>query len=397
VPYSLSERLGPYGRRDLDVTIHEEPQWWMVAGIVTAGVVTIMAIAAYFGAREHIRSPTTLAVLLAVAIIPFFVQLKVEMHSLLFCLWPVLAIGALQLFGDQLGTYEPVHGSDQVSLMIIVWAVGATASVAPRREVVIVTIAALGIVFGREFTDQYYNSSPIWAVGVAIAFLAGLFIRSLTVALLNTKLAEAVVKKQAVTAERQRIAREVHDVIAHSMTVTMLHLTAARLAVGRGDNAAATEALEEAERAGRTSLTEIRNTVGLLRTEDGDAVTGAPQPTATDVVTLVAGYRAAGMDVRLDVDGDLATAEPTFGLTLYRVVQESLTNASRHAPGSECTVHVAVGPPLRVGVRNNGGETSSEGGSGMGLTGMAERVQALGGSFAAGPTPGGLLVEATLA
>ena len=201
--------------------------------------------------------------------------------------------------------------------------------------------------------------------------------------------------RSAATNERQRIAREVHDVIAHSLTVTMLHLTAARLAVGRGDSAAATEALEEAEKAGRTSLSEIRNTVGLLRI-DGSEPDNAPLPAAADVPALVEGYRAAGVDVSLDLQGDLGDVEPAAGLALYRIVQESLTNAGRHAPGAHTTVHIELGPPLKVDVQTKGGAPSIERGSGMGLAGMAERAAALGGLFEAGQSGNGWRVAATL-
>ena len=110
---------------------------------------------------------------------------------------------------------------------------------------------------------------------------------------------EVGLAEKAATDERQRIAREVHDVIAHSMTVTMLHVTAARLAVARGDDDAATEALLEAEKAGRESLNEIRHTVGLLRTEPDGGIE-APQPGVGDIVQLVDGFAEAGVDVRLD-------------------------------------------------------------------------------------------------
>lgn len=383
MPYSLSERLGPYGRRELDDTIHQEPSWWLAAGIASAFVVAAMAVMSFLTARDYIRSPATFAALLGVATVPWIIQLRVKIPE---PLWDALILGPLaaqNFFGDSLGVWDPHHGRDQLSLLILVWLVGATASVASRTEVVIVSLAATTIAGGRQFTDTTYGSGAIWVIGILIALVAGLFIRSLTVALLNTKMAEAALQEQAATDERQRIAREVHDVIAHSMTVTMLHLTAARLAVGRGDTAAATEALEEAERAGRTSLNEIRHTVGLLRTDDtnGDA---APLPSAIDIPSLVEGYRAAGMAVALEIDGDLQGVAPAIGLALYRIVQESLTNAGRHAPGAPCMVTVAVGPPAHVEVRNEANANGTTRGGGMGLMGMTERAHALGGSMEAG-------------
>ena len=144
---------------------------------------------------------------------------------------------------------------------------------------------------------------------VVIGVTIGAVMRRLVESMGDLKAAEVGLAEKAATDERQRIAREVHDVIAHSMTVTMLHVTAARLAVARGDDDAATEALLEAERAGRESLNEIRHTVGLLRTEPDGGIE-APQPSAGDIVQLVDGFAEAGVDVRLAVDGDLDDVEP---------------------------------------------------------------------------------------
>jgi signal transduction histidine kinase len=303
-------------------------------------------------------------------------------------------LAVLNLLGSPLGLYES-EARSQTSMMMFVWFVGQTAAIGSRRLVVGVTAAAFAIAIGRAFTDPEYGAAVIWSAGIVAAFLAGLMIRSLLVAVLSAKLAQAALAQEATTAERQRIAREVHDVIAHSLTVTMLHLTAARLAVGRGDSTAATEALEEAEKAGRTSLNEIRHTVGLLRADDREQ-TSAPLPSAVDVPALVEGYRAAGVDVLLDLQGDLDAVDPAAGLALYRIVQESLTNAGRHAPGARTTVSVEVGPPIKVDVRTEGGAASVLQGAGMGLVGMAERAAALGGLFEAGQSGNGWRVAATL-
>ena len=169
---------------------------------------------------------------------------------------------AFNLLGSPLGLYDSAARS-QSSMMMFVWFVRETAAIGSRRLVAGVTRSSVAYDASVvPFTDPVYNAAAIWSAGIVAAFLAGLMIRSLLVAVLNAKVAQAAVSAQATTAERQRIAREVHDVIAHSLTVTMLHLTAARLAVGRGDSTAATEALEEAEKAGRTSLNEIRHTGG---------------------------------------------------------------------------------------------------------------------------------------
>jgi signal transduction histidine kinase len=122
----------------------------------------------------------------------------------------------------------------------------------------------------------------------------------------------------------------------------------------------------------------------------------APLPSAVDVPALVEGYRAAGLDVTLDLNGDLDGVEPAAGLALYRIVQESLTNSGRHAPGARTAVRIEVGPPLKVDVCTEGAVPASPAGDGMGLTGMAERATALGGVFEAGQSGNGWRVAATL-
>jgi signal transduction histidine kinase len=356
------------------------------------GVIAVAAVT-FFGAVGNVDRPILFGALLALAAVPFVLQCFTDLSHGVVELWCLVPMALINLFGSALGVMDP-SGHDQTSLLIAIWLVGETASIGRRRNVIFVTGATLAMTAGRWAVDPKYSSGVIWSIGIGIALLAGLFIRALVLALLNSKLAETALQEQAATNERQRIAREVHDVIAHSLTVTMLHLTAARLAVGRGDSTAATEALEEAEKAGRTSLNEIRHTVGLLR-GDGDPEI-APQPAADDVPTLVEGYRAAGVDVAVDLVGDLGTIEPAAGLALYRIVQESLTNASRHAPGAHTTVHIDAGPPLRVDVRSEGGTPAASRGSGLGLAGMAERASALGGLFEAGPHRNGWRVAATL-
>jgi len=236
--------------------------------------------------------------------------------------------------------------------------------------------------------------------------MVGVFLRALVRALTELEAAQQELASQAARDERRRIAREVHDVVAHSLTVTMLHLTAARLAVGRGDNVDATEALEEAERAGRQSLADVRRTVGLLRADDERAPSThptddvlRPMPRANDLPRLVADYRAAGVSVELSVAGEMAAIDPTVSLAVYRIVQESLANVARHAPGAAATVSINVSDPVLVRVESTGGNIGlavAASGSGSGLVGMRERAEALGGRCTAGPCGDGWAVEASL-
>jgi signal transduction histidine kinase len=161
------------------------------------------------------------------------------------------------------------------------------------------------------------------------------------------------------------------------------------------DPAGAVRALEEAERLGRESLDEVRATVGLLRV-DGDPETGVapPLPGIVELPALIEGFRAVGAEVTLTVDGDVAATAATAGLTVYRIVQEAVTNAVKHAPGTPVTVDLRVsasGVELAVDSAGRPGA-----GSGSGLRTMRERAEALGGTFAAGPGGRGWLVRATL-
>jgi len=222
----------------------------------------------------------------------------------------------------------------------------------------------------------------------------------LTVELRN---AQDALAAGAAAEERARIAREVHDVIAHSLTVTLLHVGAARLAVqDRPEDAAA--ALAEAERLGRRSLADVRLAVGLLGTaaeDDGGRNDGGPHavplPSAADVAALVAEYGAAGMEVDLTLTGDLDALSAATGLALYRIAEESLANAARHAAGAWVQVRLAIDPERALlRVVNGPGAASSPAPDqrpGLGLSGVRYRVGLLGGQLTVGPAGNGWRVE----
>jgi len=222
--------------------------------------------------------------------------------------------------------------------------------------------------------------------------------RAQQAALAELRVAQARVVSAAAEQERARIARDIHDVAAHSLAVTMLHLTGARLLAERsGGDSGVVEALVEAESAGREAMMEIRQVMGLLP--------GAPPPQPgsasasgdPDVLSLVDIYRTAGCTVELDVEGDVACLPPLIGLTVYRVVREGLANAARHAPGARVAVRLTVGRTTRVTVTDDGGTGPVlSAGGGFGLAAMRARVEALGGTVEAGPESPGWRLEATL-
>lgn len=261
-----------------------------------------------------------------------------------------------------------------------------------------------------------FTGAPIWCFALSMGWASTAAVRRQMCTLAALASAEAELAQRAFDEERRRLAREVHDLVAHSLAVTMLHLTGARLALRAGDDADALEALEQAERTGRLAMGEIRRTVGLLGSP-GDSATGPPTPRAGDITSLVGEFRAAGLQVSLampdDSDG-LDARSPAVGATLYRAVQEALSNVVKHAPGQPATVQVsAVGdvatltvvnplsPDAMPGLRADGRRTdirqpaSTEATShGHGLRGMHERARALGGVVSAGPRDGSWVVEA---
>ncbi|MGW7480189.1 sensor histidine kinase [Nonomuraea muscovyensis] len=194
---------------------------------------------------------------------------------------------------------------------------------------------------------------------------------------------------QLVLEERARIARELHDVVAHHMSVIAIQAEAVPMQAA-GDAARLEAGLAEIRTLSLEALAELRQVLGVLRDEDGRTDT-APQPGLDRVDELVANAGTAGLTVRVERSGPLDGLPPAVGLSAYRIVQESLSNVMRHAPGAAVTLALARdGDRLRVRVANGPG--SSPGGApgaGQGLVGMRERASLLGGTLRAGPVAGG--------
>lgn len=207
--------------------------------------------------------------------------------------------------------------------------------------------------------------------------------------------AQAGLAERTRAEERNRIAGEMHDVIGHALTVSLLHVTSARLALDE-DPAEARASLAEAERLGQQSLAEVRQAVGMLR--DQRTSTVAPMPDASQLPELVESFRRAGQVVHLDTQGDVGALTSAAGLTVYRIVQEALTNVVRHAPGATAWVRLSLlDDQTRLTVEDDGGTPAvRNGGDGVGIISMRERAEAAGGALTAGPTGTGWRVEAVL-
>jgi signal transduction histidine kinase len=206
---------------------------------------------------------------------------------------------------------------------------------------------------------------------------------------------QAHLARLAVADERIRIARELHDIVAHSLSIISVQSDAATAALDR-DPARAREPLRVIGESARRSLHEIREVLHLLRTDGGEPL----QPTAglDAVEDLIEDGRQRGLDIEPVIPEEMHRLPAVTDRAAYRIIQESLTNAVKHAPGSRVQVRLRPeGDLLDIEVVDDGGATVAQaGGSGVGLVGIRERAMALHGTFEAGPVAGGFRVHVTL-
>jgi signal transduction histidine kinase len=239
----------------------------------------------------------------------------------------------------------------------------------------------------------------IWSVAIVFIWVIGRAVvrqERLVVELEGTRHQLA---QQALLAERRRIARDVHDFVGHGLAAVMLQVTSARHVLRR-DVDAAEEALRSAEEVGRRSMQELRRTVTLLRSDDEGGV-AAPVPTVSEIPALVEQARAGGLAVELHTRGDLSGIPASVGLVLYRIAQEALANAARHAPRARTMLGLELANGRVTLVAETSGPVLARSASERerphyGLIGMQERATGLGGEFAAGPTADGWQVRCEL-
>jgi signal transduction histidine kinase len=271
------------------------------------------------------------------------------------------------------------------------WALGAACT--------LIMVAASVSVLDEPDGYDYLTALSV-AAFLAGSIVAGVLIRNRERIFVDTerraadaeadRLAEA---QRAVARERSRIAREMHDVVAHSMSVVAVQAAAGREIV-HADPDKAAEVFARIEAIGRESLTELRRMLGVLRDAGDDAAALTPQPGIADIPTAVDQSSASGVATELVVDGRPRELSPGIELTAFRIVQESLTNVRKHAGRSASAVVRLVYDPQTLVVEitddGRGAATSLAGvGTGNGLIGMRERVEIYGGEFAAGPRRGG--------
>ncbi len=209
-----------------------------------------------------------------------------------------------------------------------------------------------------------------------------------------------VESEQAIARERARIARELHDVVSHAISVTVLQARGGRAMIGR-DEEAVRDALDAIEQTNTAALSDMRRLLAVLRDTDSDAGDGraAPQPSLANLDRLVEQVRRAGLPIELSITGEPGPVPPGVDLSAYRIVQESLTNVMKHSGGgATATVTIAYSADdLRVTVTDDGRGAATPNGSGHGLAGIRERVAVIGGTVVAEPAAaGGFEVRARL-
>jgi signal transduction histidine kinase len=268
-----------------------------------------------------------------------------------------------------------------------------------------VPFLVLALVTGAGAGSDTRVLTVVLAALVPAAAWAGVARRSRAEALLHTAAAQVIagtLVEHTARGERARIARELHDVVAHHISMIAIQAETARLTTP-GMPAAGAQRLSEIGDTARAGLTEMRRLLGVLREDSPSPGEGAdrhPQPGLEQLPWLVDEAReSSGAGCRLIISGPPATIDPGVSLAAYRIAQEALTNARRHAPGAAVDVELRYGDgELRLLIRDNGpGPAQTAPAGGHGLTGMRERATAVGGELRAGAaTIGGFLVEARL-
>ena len=260
-------------------------------------------------------------------------------------------------------------------------------------------LAAITPVLVALVQDPMEVAVGIWVVAIVFVWVVGRAVARQERLVVELEGTRRQLAEQALLAERRRIARDVHDFVGHGLAAVMLQVTSARHVLRR-DADAAEEALRSAEEVGRRSMQELRRTVTLLRSDD-EAGVAAPVAVASEIPALVEDARAGGLAVELRMRGDLSRIPPGVGLALYRIAQEALANAARHAPRARTSLGLElVDGRVELLAETSGPVAAASAADRQrphyGLIGMQERATALGGNFDAGPTRDGWRVRCEL-
>jgi signal transduction histidine kinase len=381
--------------------------WLGLAGLallasLAAGVLSIRVL-------DH-RPKVTLSVLAVLAVVALLAWAPATFRRR----WPVpFLVLATAVVAAEIAT----GGSSVPFTLVLAFAAYNVATSLPRRWSIRAALAAAVVIggallacwvrvgpgpAGHDAVEALLPLAAAWFIGDSVTarrrYLAGLAWQAE-----QQRAAEAERARREAGEQRVRIARELHDVIAHGLAVITVQAGVGRRLMAR-DPGQAASALESIESIGRTAQDELRAVLGLLRAEEVSPAALAPVPGLADLDELVATVRAAGTPVDLRVSGRGRRLSPALGLSVYRVIQEALTNVVKHAPGARASVDLSVSArAVRIAVIDDGAGTGPRLGAGQqqaaghGITGMRERVSAFGGLLVAHPAgAGGFQVRARI-
>jgi signal transduction histidine kinase len=371
-----------------------DSRWWerlrvntlLVDGLVAVALLLLTVVQVGFG--EPPGGSRSAALLFApAATLPLTWRRRVPLTA--------LAVIAAAVVAQSLATVPPVSFGTFLALMLAIYSVAAHGG---RREAL--AGAAIGAVTVTVQGLREAGDASAFEVVYGIVYFGGAWVlgralrrRRLATVELQDRAAQLEREREeqaraAVAEERGRIARELHDVIAHSMSVIVVQAGAAEQILDH-DTARAREALRLIRRAGNDALDEMRRLLGILRRDD-EELTLAPQPSIARLDELLGQARAGGLPVELVVDGQPRRLAPGVELAAYRIIQEALTNSRKHAGAARAEVIVRYAPDaLELDVVDNGRAARQGEGTGHGLVGMRERAALYGGVLEAGARPGG--------
>jgi signal transduction histidine kinase len=366
---------------------------WLDGGIVLV-LIASSEIAIWSGAvgREELDRPRALAAVLVVLLsLPLLWRRSAPVVTAL------LVVAALGALGD-----FPAFPA-WVTFLIVFYSLGRYAADL-RSLVVAFALLAATVVYdllvkdGEPITDlvgPWIMLAAAWAIGRVVRAQGREASRERE---RSKRLARERDERarRAVAEERARMARELHDVVAHSVSLIAVQAQAVQRLLS-GEERPAREGIDSIERVARQTATEMRRLLGILDRQ-GDGVARDPRPGVAGLGTLVEQVREAGLDVGLRIEGEPVPLAPGLDLSAYRIVQEALTNALKHARASHVDVVVRyAGDQLELEVEDDGRGEDQDQGGGRGLVGMRERAAVFGGELTAGPLPGqGFRVHARL-
>jgi signal transduction histidine kinase len=316
----------------------------------------------------------------------------------------LLSVGLQVSLIDQARSDQPPF-QDWVALLVVFYSLGAHAE--RRRAIVAGTLGGAAVV-GGDLVDLLSgvtapeDTVPAWfmlaaAYGLGFA-LRGQQIQSTLLANRAERLEQEREQRarRAVAEERARIARELHDIVAHTISVMVVQAQAGQRVL-EGEQASAREALGSIETTGRQALVEMRRLLGILRNEDRELAL-APRPSLAHLDVLAERIREAGLPVDLQIEGEAKPLPLGVDLSAFRIVQEALTNALQHAGPASARVVIRYRPEeVELEITDDGGGTDGGRGGGHGLVGMRERAALVGGNVEAGANGGrGYTVRARL-